>query len=147
MSGLVSIYVSRDTGYHAPCPAGFGDLQDDRMMDIHVVADTTLTTTGTPLSLPMTAPMVAGTVREGTLDNAPRVTAAEVVLSRNPSTSDALSSTLTDGSGRFLLCAAPPGTAAGTVMYFGVAKDGYRPTVRQITLTGDDQVDLELVPE
>jgi hypothetical protein len=145
--GLVGIAIPDGAGYHAPCPAGFDNLSQNRTMNIYVVADATLTTTGVPASLPTTNPTVSGTVFERALNETRPVAGAEVFLIRNPSAGSVFSATLTDAAGRFLLCAAPPGIGTGTLMYLEVDKQGYRPTHREIAVGTADRVDLELVPE
>ena len=143
--GLVGITIPDDAGYHAPCPAGFNDLREDRTMNVYVVADTTLTTTGMPASMPTTAPMVSGKVFERISGGTQPVVGATVSLSPL-GLDEVISVSLTDADGRFLLCSAPPHTGTDTVMVVGVRKAGYKPMGRELTVTDDNHVNLELTP-
>jgi hypothetical protein len=144
--GVVGIAIPDSAGYHAPCPAGFDNLAANRTMDIHVVPDTTLTTTGVPSSMPTTVPRVSGTVFERTSDGKQPVVGATVFLNPTLGLGEVLSVSLTDAEGTYLVCAAPPHTGTGAVMELGVSKAGYDPKGRQLTVTGDNHVNLELTP-
>jgi hypothetical protein len=61
---LVAIVIPDGAGYHAPCPSGFDAIGANVAMELHVVADTVLSSTGRPRSVPYTSLWVSGTVTD-----------------------------------------------------------------------------------
>jgi hypothetical protein len=142
---MVTIVLPAGAGYHAPCPSGFDVLAANATMDVHVVADATLSTTGVPSSLPVSGPSVSGDVFERVQGGLRPVSGATIDLYTDPSAKIA-SVTLTDARGAFLLCANPPGTGAGQLMWVTARKEGYREAIQQVLLSGDeDHVNFEIV--
>jgi hypothetical protein len=140
---IVTMVLPAESGYHAPCPSGIDVLTADATMDIHVVADATLTTTGVPSSLPVSGPLVSGGVLERSTDGQQPVSGATIDLFTDAS-GVVKGTTLTDRRGAFLLCANPPGTSAVQTVWVGARKDGYRQTIQQVVLGNQDHVTLEL---
>jgi hypothetical protein len=125
--GLIAFDIPFDAGYRAPCPAGVGS-------DLHVVSDAVLSRTGTPASMPMTDLHVSGTVVERVGDRTRPIAGAEVQLGAG-GLLDVKSVTLSDASGRFLLCTNPPGTGTDQTIPIAVRKDGYDPVMRTINFS------------
>jgi hypothetical protein len=144
IGSLVAIEIPAEAGYHAPCPSGFDHLAGNANMDIHVVADTILSSTGRPQSVPYTRVWISGTVMEGSYDDARPVAGASVELAGEVG-APLRSVTLSDADGRFFVCTNPPGAGADQSMWLTASKEGYRPDSRAVLMGRDDQVSLTLV--
>ena len=143
---MVTIVLPADATYHAPCPSGLDVLTADATMDIHVVADATLSTAGVPPSLPVSGPSVSGGVFERVQEGLRPVAGVTVDLSIGDPGNLIHSVTLTDARGAFLLCASPPGAGVGQNVSVIALKDGYREGIQQVVLSGDeDHVNFEIV--
>jgi hypothetical protein len=145
IGSLVAIEIPGEAGYHAPCPPGFDHITGNANMDIHVVADTILSSTGRPQSVPYTPVWISGTVVEGSYDDALPVAGASVELAGEVG-APLRSVTLSNSNGNFFVCTNPPGAGANQSMWLTVRKEGYRPESRAVLMGRDDQVSLMLVP-
>jgi hypothetical protein len=143
IGSLVAIEIPAEAGYHAPCPSGFDHLAGNANMDIHVVADTILSSTGRPQSMPYTRVWISGTVMDSWDDDRP-VAGASVELASEVG-APVRSVTLSDADGRFFVCTNPPGAGADQSMWLTASKEGYRPDSRAVLMGRDDQVPLMLV--
>ena len=91
-------------GYSQPCRAAIA-LSADRVMDVYVVADATLSVDGVPASMPVIQPTLSGTVFERASEGVRTVPGVKVIgdfsagLGWGPS-----ATTVTDAAGRYLLC-------------------------------------------
>ena len=135
------VQIPADAGYHAPCPAGLERILDDANVDVHLVLDSVLTSTGMPESVPTWIPRVSGVVSLQVLDG-PEVhglplVGASVELVRSPG-GLGNSITLTDGEGRYVLCASPPGTGEGQSAWLAVTRDRRVLAFEPLIITGND---------
>jgi hypothetical protein len=123
-AGAVSIAPMLNSGYFAPCPSGTDVLAANATFDVHVVSAAVLSTTGVPSSLPLSAIYVSGTVYEPTAGTPP---VANAFVELGQSTDVSYSTTLTNASGKYLVCTTPPGVGTDQYIHLGVSKDGYIP--------------------
>ena len=142
---LVALVIPDGAGYHAPCPSGFDTIGGNVAMELHVVADTILSSTGRPRSMPYTPLWVSGTVidseavgRRSTDCRCDGRACREVGASLK-------SVTLSDAAGNFLLCTNPPGVGTDQLMWLTARKQGYRTDSRTVVMGQDDQLSLGLV--
>ena len=113
-------------------------------MDVHVVSDAVLSSTGTPASLPTRDLKVRGKVIAPTRAGDLAIRGATVRLT--PQVLEVpRSTTLSDAAGNFLLCSNVPGAQRGVTLWLRVDKDGYLPATRAISIGVMDDVILELV--
>jgi hypothetical protein len=145
--GMTEITVSL-AGYRTPCPLHTVlVLNSNSILNLDVVSDATLASTGIPQSLPTNFPLrVSGTVTETvTAGGGPvRGVALELFYGLPTSESDrALASTLSDAAGRYLVCVPPPG---GTDQMFSIhaRKSGYQPATQSVQMVGAERLDFEL---
>lgn len=124
-AGAVSIAPALNSGYVAPCPSGTDVLAGNATFDVHVVSAALLSTTGAPASLPTSSIYVSGIVYEATSAGMQPVAGAFVELGQ--STDLTYSTTLTNASGKYLVCTTPPGVGTDQYIHLGVSKDGYVP--------------------
>ena len=107
-------------GYSQPCRAG-AILDGDTTLDVHLVSDTLLTTTGTPPSMPVAERRIFGRVFERTRPELNPLAAAQssgfsAGFGWAPS-----ATTLTDATGSYLLC----GLEGDLGVELNVSKAGY----------------------
>ncbi len=146
--GLVALVVPGDTGYHAPCPAGFQRVTDHQTIQLHVVSAARLASDGRPSSLPSTDTWLSGVVYQveskdqGWWDFIPTLSGATVELATD---GDGLlkSTTLSDNDGRFFLCTNPPGVSTDRLS-LSARKTGYEPD-SVVSVTQGSGHDLFLV--
>jgi hypothetical protein len=126
-------------GYSQPCGALFSSAEDT-VLDVYVVADAILSTTGVPQSMPIRQPTITGMVTERMADGATQsLSGVKVVadftggLGWSPS-----ATTVSDATGKYLLCGVM--NPLGIELY--ATKPGYRPASANGGLNG--KVDLEL---
>ena len=94
-------------GYYQPCYAGTV-LRSETTLDAHVVSGSVLSTSGVPSSMPVVEIVVSGQVFDRTAQGDRPIPGATVIgdssdpdFSNNPTPA---ATTLTDGSGRYVLC-------------------------------------------
>jgi hypothetical protein len=138
---LVHVDIPYEPGFHAPCPPGLDALAGDARLDIHVVPDRVLSSSGMPVSVPITGTNVRGRVVERTKAGVRPVGGAAVRLVSD--TELLRSSTLSDGTGKFLLCS----NVSADRHTLQVNKDGYRPDSRSVFIGDMDSVTVEIVRE
>lgn len=95
------------SGYSQPCRPAIGRwlVGADRELNIHLVADDILASTGTPPLLPMAGPVVAGIVFERTAQGRRPVAGAAVAVDfSNGMFRPPAAHTISDATGRFTLC-------------------------------------------
>ena len=91
-------------GYSQPCRAAVA-LAADRVMDVYVVADATLSVDGVPASMPVIQPTLSGTVFEHAPEGVRTIPGVKIIgdfsagLGWGPS-----ATTVSDAAGRYLLC-------------------------------------------
>ncbi len=142
----VTVAPSIEAEYRAPCPAGTSGLSGNSTVDVHVVSTALLSTAGAPASLPRTSIWVSGVVFERTPEGRRPVAGAAADLAVDDSDAFVMSTTLTDGSGRYLLCTVPPGVGTDQIAWVRVRKDRFRPVSRSIVMgMRFDVDDIELV--
>lgn len=134
-AGAVSIAPALTSGYFAPCPSGTDALAGHATFDVHIVSAALLSATGAPPSLPTTSIYASGTVYEVTTAGMQPVAGAFVELGWSAN-DVSYSTTLTDASGRYLVCTTPPGTGTDVYSPLAVSKDGYVPRSLQVSLGG-----------
>ena len=133
------------SGYQAPCPSGFDQVDTSTQLTIDVVSDATLSTAGTPGTLPSTPLNVRGTV-VGRTRNGTTMPLAGVSVWLSEKIDSALrSASLTDARGNFILCTNPPGTGTDSFGLVSAGKAGYRTASQTVFLGWDDRISLELV--
>jgi hypothetical protein len=130
-AGAVSIAPALTSGYFAPCPPGTDALAAHTTFDVHIVSAALLSATGAPRSLPTSAIYFSGTVYEVTTAGTQPVAGAFVQLGQSAN-DVAYSTTLTDASGRYLVCTTPPGVGTDVNIRLAVSKDGYVPGSLQV---------------
>ena len=135
-------------GYRAPCPLyTVLVLNSNSILNLEVVSDATLASTGIPQSLPTNFPLtISGTVSETVPAGGGPVggVALELFYGLPASESDrALASTLSDAAGRYLVCVPPPG---GTDQMFSIRarKNGYQPATQLVQVGAGERLDFEL---
>jgi hypothetical protein len=135
-------------GYRAPCPLyTVLVLNSNSILNLEVVSDATLASTGIPQSLPTHFPLtISGTVSETVPAGGGPVggVALELFYGLPTSESDrALASTLSDAAGRYLVCVPPPG---GTDQVFSIRarKNGYQPATQSIQVVAAERLNFEL---
>jgi hypothetical protein len=133
------------SGFYAPCAPGFDSTQAKGEMNIDVVSEAVLMTTGLPDSLPSTVINVRGSVVERTASGTTRAVPGASVWFSGEVDSVPQPGTLSDVRGNFLLCTSPPGTGTDVVAWVRAAKTGYRAAAQSVTLGWDYRVSLELV--
>ena len=144
-SGSLTIAPPNGSDYRAPCPSGkSGALTGDASFDVHVVSAALLTTSGVPASTPRHFLRFEGAVFERVSDVAAPVAGATVDLAGDDSGRWVYSTTLTDASGRYMVCTAPPGVGTDQTHTVVAYKDGYHPASRQ-GYPGYDTLNLEIV--
>jgi hypothetical protein len=118
---LVHVELPEGAGFHAPCASGLDGLEGRITMDIHVVSDDTLSSTGLPASVPTTDLKVRGNVMTRTAAGVQVITGAIVRLTLEIDHVPR-SSTLSDRSGRFLLCSNVPRVHRGDTLWLHVQR-------------------------
>jgi hypothetical protein len=111
-------------GYSQPCAAPFTSA-GDTVLDVYMVADAILSTTGVPSSMPIRQPIIMGTVSERMADGSTqRLSGVRVIadftagLGWSPS-----ATTVSDATGRYFLCGVT--STLGIELY--ATKPGYQP--------------------
>jgi len=123
-------------GYHQLCRAAspfFADLT----LDVHLVSDSVLVTSGVPASVPIVDPHVSGQVVDR---NSRRPIKAATVIAESAIGPAGTMATLTDSSGRYLLC----GLRRDSWLY--VLADGYETADASIPADTAATRDFELTP-
>jgi len=106
------------SGYRQPCRAAITLVDGENILDVHLVRESVLSTTGIPASLPVVEPYVSGQVFERTAQGDLPVKGALVSgefgwdLRDEPIVEVA---TLTDASGHYLLCGVESATGVSVV--------------------------------
>jgi hypothetical protein len=140
----VTVAPVMDSDYRAPCPPGVDVFGTTGTFDVHVVSTALLATEGAPSSLPRSVIWVRGSVIGLTQQGLQPMTGASVELAATDSDAFVMSSTVTDRSGRYLLCTAPPGVGTDQLGWVRVRKEGYRLASRSILLGLNSLLDIEL---
>ena len=115
-------------------------------MNIHLVPYAVLTSTGMPASLPTWHPKLSGKVFDGYYDSGILVRESPVtgvVVALSDEQGGVLRSvTVSDASGRFVLCT-PPAAGVGQVAWLSVTRDGV--TVwNPWAIAGDDTLSFDV---
>src|SRR5262249_28065667 len=138
---VVRIAPAVSSAYMSPCPAGSDGVGQwpGRPFDVDVVSADLLTTSGLPDSYHVSALFVSGTVTENTPQGTRAVAGASVILGAiQPGVAEPLdtafssSVTLTDASGRYLVCTVPPGVGTDQQSPVVVRKAGYVTASRSV---------------
>ena len=109
-------------GYSQPCRAGVV-LTADTTLDVYLVPNTLLATSGIPASMPVVGPTVSGRVVKRTPDGLRPVAEATVIIDFSGGMGWAPSAnTVTDATGRFMLCGV---SNVGLGHYIFVSKTGF----------------------
>jgi hypothetical protein len=102
-AGQLKVKAEKE-GFSQPCRANV-DLTQDGILDIFVVSDSLLATSGVPPSFPIFEPTISGRVFERTSNGLNPVAAARVYIDFTAGFGSAPSAnTITDAAGRFLMC-------------------------------------------
>ncbi len=130
------------TGHRAPCPIYPSLLLSNSILNLDVVSDATLASTGIPDSLPTHSPTISGTVSETASAGGSPIEGALLELSYGTTPFDALvlASTLSDAAGRYFVC----GQAIDELYSLRVHKNGYQPATQAFGVLVSARVDLEL---
>jgi hypothetical protein len=127
--------------FRQPCFAGVV-VTGDRVLDVHVVAGSTLASSGLPASYPVAQPAVSGRVFEITAQGERPIAGASVIADfADPDFSNSsvpAATTLTDTEGRYVLCNVR--TGIGLI----VTTAGFRQTSKGIDLARTSTYDFEL---
>jgi len=146
----VKVEPAPETGYLAPCPAGTGapnwtgGPRDFYLTDLHVVQETVLSTTGTPDMMRTLGLSLVGRVvgPAPSHDPIPGVRVELLLEDDGP----VLSHTVSDATGRYLLCPFPPGSGTDQDAIVRVRKPGYRDQSVLSAFFGAAR-DIVLIPE
>ena len=129
-------------GYSQPCRAG-AVLSADTTLDVYLVPNRILATSGIPDLMPIIGPTASGRVVERTPEGLRPVAEATVVIDFSGGMGWAPSATtVSDGSGRFLLCGVVNTTGFGH--YIFVAKPGFQQYYEPINLARSSTYEIEL---
>jgi len=141
--GLFAINIPSNAGFRAPCPAGSDYVPVSTRIDIDVVADAVLASSGVPASYPRprTILMVEGTVVESGGQRQPM---SGVTVDMGVGMYTATSATLTNARGEYFLCTNPPGTGTDQMTPMRASKAGFDTSVRDISMGNETRVDFEL---
>jgi hypothetical protein len=122
---LVVIEPVASSTFLAPCPSGtdWVGQNPSRSFDVDVVSAAVLSTSGLPASYHTSALYISGTVTEATAEG-PRPVSGAVVALGDPATVS-YATTLSDNSGRYLVCTTPHGVGTDQLIQLTVAKSGY----------------------
>jgi hypothetical protein len=140
----IRMTVSPEQGYRAPCPLAIPLLGANSVLDLHVVSNASLSTGGIPASLPTHFPTVSGMVSETVSGSVRPVGGAALDLLFDPEAeSGVFASTLSDPTGRYVVCVPPPG---GNDQQFWVRalKNGYQPATQSLVISFDERLDFAL---
>lgn len=144
--GLFAFVIPADGGYQAPCPPGFPGIGLSMGLDVHVVPDAVLATTGLVATVPQMEFRIRGTVTERTPEGARPVAGAMVELSGEGEVGGLVRSvTLSDRDGHYLVCKNPPGTGTDTTTWVTARKEGYHSVSKPVFLGWEDTASFELV--
>jgi len=112
-------------------------------INVHVVSNAVLANSGTPVALPVGTISTSGAVFETTSAGRRAVSGVTMEMAIG---SDLISTSVTDGEGRYLLCPSIPGHGTDVQVQIHARKEGFVAAVRTITLGWEyTGVDLELV--
>jgi hypothetical protein len=106
------------SGYRQPCHAATTLKDGENILDVHLVPESVLSTSGIPASLPVVEPFVSGMVVERTALGDLPVKGALVNGEFGWDLRDEVvvgATTLTDASGRYLLCGVETATGVSVV--------------------------------
>ena len=122
---VVVIGPAAGSGFMDPCPSGtdWVGQNPNRSFDVDLVAADLLSTSGLPDSYRGIWLEVSGTVTETVAGKAQPVSGALVALGDDGTLS--YSTTLTDSSGHYLVCTAPPGVGTDQTALLTVTKTGF----------------------
>jgi hypothetical protein len=144
--GLFAFVIPADGGYQAPCPPGFPGIGLSTGLDVHVVPDAVLATTGLVATVPQMEFRISGTVTERTPEGTRPVAGAMVELSGEGEVRGLVRSvTLSNRDGNYLVCKNPPGTGTDTSTWVTARKDGYHSVSKPVFLGWEDTASFELV--
>ncbi len=128
-------------GYSQPCRTPVAGTT----VDIHVVSDALLSTSGIPASLPITQPTLSGRIVEQTPLGVQPVTGARVTADFSGGMGwEPSASTTSDRDGGYLLCGVDKGPL-GLALY--IEKTGYRSALIPVDLGAGRKLDVELSRE
>ena len=131
---------ARATGFVQPCSAT-AVVTGDTTLDVHIVPDSVLVTSGIPSSMPIVEPQISGRVFERTASGDRPVIGARVHSAFKVGRWDwSEVVTATDASGRYLLC----GVKDKTSIY--ATTSGYTSKDATVDLNRTTTYDLELLP-
>ena len=143
LSGTVYEHVAlraRASGFVQPCSAT-AVVTGDTTLDVHIVRETVLLTSGIPASMPITEPQISGRVFERTASGDRTIADARVHSAFKVGRWDWLDVvTATDGSGRYVLC----GVTDKTAIY--AETSGYISKDATVDLNRTTTYDLQLFP-
>jgi len=140
MSGSLKVIAGK-AGYSQPCRTPVA-LTADRVVDIYLVPDAILSTTGVPSSFPVVQPTLSGFVFEETPNGRSPIAGASVVgdftggLGWAPS-----AATRSDAAGRYLLCAVAD---IGLGLALLVDSPGYQSSFVAVDLRSTATFDVKL---
>ena len=106
------------SGYRQPCRAAITLVDGENILDVHLVQESVLSTTGIPSSLPVVEPYISGQVFERTAQGDLPVKKALVSGEFGWDLRDELIvevTTLTDASGHYVLCGVESATGVSVV--------------------------------
>ena len=127
-------------GYSQPCRAG-AILDRDTTLDVHLVSDTLLTSTGPPPSMPVAERRISGRVFERTPAGTQPISGSRIIGDFSAGFGWAPSATtLTDATGSYLLC----GLEGDLGVELNVSKAGYAGATVHINLGLSTTYDIEL---
>ena len=116
---------------------------NDTTLDVHLVSDAVLTTSGIASSMPLVEPRVTGRIFERTSGGEQPIPGARVVADFTGGDGWAPSATtMSDATGRFLICGADRSLGLGLLLI--VSKAGYENAAVPVGLAPADSYDIEL---
>jgi hypothetical protein len=95
--------IAEKAGYNQPCRAPIASATNG-VLDIYLVSDETLSTTGMPSTMPILQPTLSGLVFERTSEGARPIPAAFLVGNFNGDGWAPSATTRSDATGRYMLC-------------------------------------------
>jgi len=128
-------------GYSQPCRAGVV-LTADTTLDVYLVPNTILATSGIPASMPLVGPTASGRVVERTPEGLRPVAEANVAIDFSGGMGWAPSATtVTDAAGRFMLCGV---SNLGLGHYILASKTGFALFYEPLDLARSSTHEIEL---
>ena len=144
MSGLAGKVIAEKPGYLQPCRTPSA-LAINGVLDVYLVSEDVLSTTGVPSSMPILQPTLSGLVFEQTSQGARPIPGAVLALDFTGGLGYAISAaTRSDATGRSLLCGVDD-VGFGLLLY--ASAEGYLPVAVPIDVRATRSVDIELTPD